>query len=94
MTFQVNYLSNAILCLLLLPLLRSTAESTSPPTPSHLSIVGSQMYIRSRYIKDPIPEATPIFDAFGDEKLFQSWSLYPDSKLLVRLFRKGAGENT
>ncbi|KAJ3887871.1 hypothetical protein GG344DRAFT_80304 [Lentinula edodes] len=88
MTFQVNYLSNAILSLLLLPLLRSTAEATNPPTPSYLSIVASQKYSDSRFIENPIPESTTVFDAYNDEKTFQPWSLYADSKLLVRLFVK------
>ncbi|KAJ3732853.1 hypothetical protein DFJ43DRAFT_283497 [Lentinula guzmanii] len=88
MTFQVNYLSNAILSLLLLPLLRATAEANSLLAPSYLSIVASQKYNESRFIANPIPESTTIFDAFNDEKGFQPWSLYADSKLLVRLFVK------
>ncbi|KAJ3819362.1 hypothetical protein F5880DRAFT_1113494 [Lentinula raphanica] len=88
MTFQVNYLSNAMLALLLFPLLRATAERTNPPTPSYLSIVASQKYSESRFIKSPIPETTPIFKACNDKEGFQPWSLYADSKLLVRLFVK------
>ncbi|KAF9065458.1 hypothetical protein BDP27DRAFT_53906 [Rhodocollybia butyracea] len=86
MSFQVNYLSNAILSLLLLPLLRITAESNSSQGPSYLSIVSSQSYSNSRYIKDPIPDSTYIFDTFNDKGSFEPWSLYPDSKLLVCLF--------
>ncbi|KAJ7752186.1 hypothetical protein DFH07DRAFT_904248 [Mycena maculata] len=81
--FQVNFLSNAILCVRLLPLLRATAERTG--SPSHLSFVGSRTLIDNTFTKYPVPEGTSIFAFLNDPAKFRMMR-YPDSKLLVFLW--------
>ncbi|KAJ7068521.1 hypothetical protein C8F01DRAFT_612825 [Mycena amicta] len=81
--FQVNFLSNALLALRLLPLLRSTAQQTG--TPSHLTFVGSRMTRMTSFAKSPIPETSTIFGFMNDQKKY-NMARYGDSKTLVAMW--------
>ncbi|ETS83869.1 hypothetical protein PFICI_05745 [Pestalotiopsis fici W106-1] len=76
---QVNYLSTALLAILLLPVLKSKATPTRPPT---LTFSGSDlMYtVASSKGKDP------ILQQFDDAKAYNQFSVYSKSKLLLAVF--------
>ncbi|KAJ7778589.1 hypothetical protein DFH07DRAFT_865407 [Mycena maculata] len=80
--FQINYLSNAILCVRLLPLLRHSSETSG--STSHLTIVGSRSQAQHTFTSHPIPDTTPVF-AFLNDPAHYRIKRYPDSKLLVSM---------
>jgi len=81
--FQVNYLSTAVLMLLLFPILVRTSETTG--TRSILAVVGSKLQNNSLWNKK---ETAPpsIFSEFANEATFSGSQRYPDSKYLVFQF--------
>ncbi|MCJ1334013.1 hypothetical protein MMC10_010720 [Thelotrema lepadinum] len=81
---QVNYLSNALLVLLLLPLLIRSAEKTGSPT--RLTWVGSRMHRRSTFINRPVAAETPIIEWMDDPQNFSTFNQYSDTKLLALFF--------
>ncbi|KAJ6570969.1 hypothetical protein DFH09DRAFT_1463133 [Mycena vulgaris] len=81
--FQINYLSNAILCVRLLPLLRRSAGTSN--SPSHLSIVGSRSQTMQTFTKYPIPDTTPVFTFLNDRAHYRI-QRYADSKALVSMW--------
>ncbi|KAK9234051.1 hypothetical protein V1525DRAFT_350900 [Lipomyces kononenkoae] len=85
LTLQVNYLSNALLALELLPLLEQTAVDEK--TSTRLSWVGSQAQVFSSLNKTPLEsEDESILRHFDDKAKFRSFYRYADSKLLVSMF--------
>ncbi|KAK9367445.1 hypothetical protein V1509DRAFT_626674 [Lipomyces kononenkoae] len=85
MTLQVNYLSNALLALELLPLLEQTAADEK--TPTRISIVGSQMHRLNSFNKKPLTsDDESILGYFDDKTKFSGFMRYSDSKLLVSMF--------
>lgn len=88
--FQVNYASNALLSILLLPLLR---KSSLPASPSYLNIVGSQMNTFHSFKSAPIPVSTPIFTYLNDQNVFNGSSRYNDTKLLASMWTKLLAEH-
>ncbi|KAJ7452842.1 hypothetical protein FB451DRAFT_1145123 [Mycena latifolia] len=87
--FQINYLSNAILSVRLLPLLRRSAETSR--SPSHLTVVGSRAQTQHSYVKHPIPETTPMF-AFLNDRANYRIQRYADSKVLVSMWLRELAE--
>jgi NAD(P)-dependent dehydrogenase (short-subunit alcohol dehydrogenase family) len=88
LTIQVNYLSTALLALLLLPILKSysaripaSARNGHPPALSH---VGSDI-MYSHSIPDPIT-GPPILSRWDDPKQFSMTKIYGISKVLLLLF--------
>ncbi|KAJ7152665.1 hypothetical protein C8R43DRAFT_1067124 [Mycena crocata] len=81
--FQINYLSNAILSVRLLPLLRNSAEVIG--SASFLSIVGSRMQTMHTYSKHPIPDTTSLFEFLNDRAQYRI-QRYADSKVLVSMW--------
>ncbi|KAF7301890.1 hypothetical protein MIND_00755000 [Mycena indigotica] len=81
--FQVNFLSNVLLAIQLLPLLRATAQKTA--SPSHLTFVGSRMTRRTSFISNTVPDSTGVYEFMNDPKKF-SISRYADSKTLVAMW--------
>jgi NAD(P)-dependent dehydrogenase (short-subunit alcohol dehydrogenase family) len=79
-TMQVNYLSTALLAILLLPLLRAkrAARATRPPV---LTIVGSD----AAYGAD-LETAGPVLQQLDNPKAFSQLPWYSKSKLLLVLF--------
>ncbi|KAJ7504865.1 hypothetical protein B0H11DRAFT_1796507 [Mycena galericulata] len=82
--FQINYVSNALLCVRLLPLLRRTAETSGAP--SHLTIVGSRMQQMHSLKEHPVPVTSSVFAFFNDRANYVGTKRYGDSKLLVSMF--------
>ncbi|KAL6855664.1 hypothetical protein J3F83DRAFT_764230 [Trichoderma novae-zelandiae] len=79
-TLQVNYLSTALLAILLLPILKAKklAGASQPPV---LSIVGSDAMYRSQ-----VELQGPILPQFHREKTFTQFAWYGKTKLLQALF--------
>jgi NAD(P)-dependent dehydrogenase (short-subunit alcohol dehydrogenase family) len=82
--FQVNFLSNAMLSVRLLPLLRTSAQQSG--STSYISIVGSRTIPLHSFAKYPVPEATSVFALLNDRALFRGFQRYPDTKLLVSMW--------
>ncbi|KAL4924094.1 uncharacterized protein BDV17DRAFT_301290 [Aspergillus undulatus] len=80
-TFSVNYLSTALLSLLLLPVLRTKRPPHNQP--SRLTIVGSGLALAASF---PERKASVLFSAFDDEKYFNYMERYSTTKLLLLLF--------
>ncbi|KAF4781107.1 short-chain dehydrogenase [Colletotrichum scovillei] len=78
--FQVNYLSTALLAILLLPVLKSKKASDQP---SRLTIVNSGTAFMAKF---PEQDKTPMIPAFDDEKSFNATDRYSTSKLLGHFF--------
>ncbi|KAF7355534.1 Short-chain dehydrogenase/reductase family protein [Mycena sanguinolenta] len=89
--FQVNFLSNAILSVRLLPLLRSSAESSCET--SHLSIVGSRAIVVHSFTKQPVPDTSSVFAFVNDRAHFRALMRYSDSKLLVSMWVHELGKH-
>ncbi|TVY35451.1 Short-chain dehydrogenase/reductase [Lachnellula occidentalis] len=81
---QVNYLSNAVLSLELLPLLQSTAAKRGAP--SRLTLVGSQTMGMHALVKKPLLENETITQRWDDKTRYGSLQRYSDSKLMVAAF--------
>ena len=81
---QVNYLSNALLVLSLLPILVQSAEKTGAPT--RLTWVGSRMHRRSTFITRSVAAETPIIEWMDDPQNFSTFNQYSDTKLLALFF--------
>lgn len=81
---QVNYLSTALLSLLLLPTLRKGAKEGRP---GRLTIINAAL---SHVAKPPFLKANgetkPILSSFDDEKAFSSGEWYNSSKVLMHMF--------
>ncbi|SJL02293.1 uncharacterized protein ARMOST_05619 [Armillaria ostoyae] len=82
LTFQVNYVSNALLAIALLPLLKSSSVQSN--TPSRLSIVGSEMTIIVKPMHIPVQSA--VFDFMTNNKNYDGSNRYSQSKLFVDMF--------
>ncbi|KAJ7033711.1 hypothetical protein C8F04DRAFT_957266 [Mycena alexandri] len=90
--FQVNFLSNAMLAVRLLPLLRASAQKSRAT--SHLCIVGSRMIPLHSYTKNPIPETSSVFAFVNDPAHFKKFSRYPDTKVLVTMLVRELARRT
>ena len=81
---QVNYHSNALLALLLLPLLESTAVKRGQP--SRLTFVGSVGMALHSLKKKPLLESETVAQRFDDKSKYAGFNRYSDSKLMVAAF--------
>ncbi|KAL8794654.1 MAG: hypothetical protein Q9195_002850 [Heterodermia aff. obscurata] len=81
---QVNYHSNALLALLLLPLLESTAAKKGQP--SRLTFVGSVTMGLHTLKKEPLLESETMAQRFDDKSRYASFNRYSDSKLMIAAF--------
>ncbi|KAF5572718.1 short-chain dehydrogenase reductase family [Fusarium pseudoanthophilum] len=81
-TFQVNYLSTALLALILIPILREKRGTTSP---ARLSLVGSDT---SYYANWKGRDSEPIIEAMDNPTSFDSWEAYKTTKLLLLMFAR------
>ncbi|KAF4337292.1 short-chain dehydrogenase reductase SDR [Fusarium beomiforme] len=83
---QVNYLSNVLLTLLLLPILEHTAELEGSPT--RITWTGSRMHLRTSLASNvPLKKNEGIFEHFDTPGVIPSLQRYGDTKLLVLLFQ-------
>jgi NAD(P)-dependent dehydrogenase (short-subunit alcohol dehydrogenase family) len=79
-TFQVNYLSTALLALVLVSVLRSKRVTTAP---GRLSLVGSDA---SYYANWKGTDSESVFEVLDDPARFDSWEAYKTTKLLLVMF--------
>ena len=88
-TIQANYLSTALLTVLLLPVLRSKSKGLDPP---RLTIVNS---LTSQLCKFPNRSKRPLLDSFDDTDVtpWNAEERYGVSKLLCQLFVVKLAEN-
>ncbi len=88
---QVNYYSNALLSLMLLPLLEKTSQtirasnSANKRTPK-ITWVGSLAQGFNSLGKFPVRTTSHVLPYFDSEKDYSRFSRYPDSKFLVAMF--------
>jgi NAD(P)-dependent dehydrogenase (short-subunit alcohol dehydrogenase family) len=83
--FQINYLSNVLLALELLPFLEKTATLTG--VPSRLSWVGSRAQLSTSFAnKRPYKAETSIAERMDNKKLYSGTTVYGDTKLFVAMF--------
>jgi len=80
MTIQVNYLSTALLAILLLPTMKPTASS---PGHGRLSIVNSEAALP---VKLDMPDTGSLLDTLDQRKGYNGLSQYSKSKLLIMMF--------
>ena len=78
--FQVNHLSNALLAVLLLPILQRTGG------PAHITVLGSRMATRHTFNKRPVDLGKPVAAHFNDPKNFNFVSHYGDTKFIIQSF--------
>ncbi|OLN81343.1 Dehydrogenase/reductase SDR family member 13-like protein 2 [Colletotrichum chlorophyti] len=78
--FQVNYLSTALLAILLLPVLKPKKPAKKP---ARLTIVNSGTSLMAKF---PEHEKESIIAGFDDEKIFDPVDRYATSKLVGHLF--------
>lgn len=87
---QVNFLSNALLSLLLLPLLKKTSHQLRNPTdPTRyptITWVGSIAQSFNSLARYPISPMDPILSHFSDPLKYSRLFRYSDTKFLVALF--------
>ena len=81
---QVNYHSNAILALELLPLLKSTVSQRGQPT--RLTFVGSAGHKMHSLNKSPVDQGKSVTQHWDDEEKYKPMLRYPDSKLMIAAF--------
>lgn len=80
-TLQVNYLSTALLAILLLPILKANR----PPgdEPAHLTIASAALTLAAKF---PYRSANPLLPAFDDPETYSGQEHYNSSKLLAHIF--------
>jgi NAD(P)-dependent dehydrogenase (short-subunit alcohol dehydrogenase family) len=89
---QVNYLSNVLLTLKLLPLLEATAAQSGEP--SRLSWVGSRAhYVSSFYQTRPLQNEERILERMDDKSKYSGFTVYSDTKMLVAIFISELGKS-
>ncbi|KAF4627994.1 hypothetical protein G7Y89_g10159 [Cudoniella acicularis] len=79
-TIQVNFLSTALLTILLLPILKAKAKANEP---GHLVWVQSEMAFWAKFKEK---DSTPLLPAFDKPETFNNPDRYSTSKLLGQLF--------
>ncbi|CAM1510853.1 Fc.00g083660.m01.CDS01 [Cosmosporella sp. VM-42] len=86
MTFQVNYLSTALLALLLVPILKSKRGTESP---AHLALVGSDASYWADW-KDT--SCKSVFQIVDNAANFATMDAYKKSKLFLNMFLERLSE--
>lgn len=79
-TLQVNYLSTALLTILMLPILK---EKDTPQKPGRITIVDSETAAWSKFKEQ---DSFEILTVFNNPKLFDMQDQYATSKLRAALF--------
>ncbi|EOD43395.1 putative short-chain dehydrogenase reductase family protein [Neofusicoccum parvum UCRNP2] len=82
---QVNVLSNALLSLLLLPLLQKTGHSTASHRPA-ITWVGSLAQAFNSLEGNPLPSSEAILPHYASEEHYSRLRRYADTKLFVAMF--------
>ncbi|KAF5709064.1 short-chain dehydrogenase reductase family [Fusarium mundagurra] len=87
-TYQINYLSTALLALVLTPILRKKRGTKSPAC---LSLVGSDT---SYYANWKGTDSESIPETMDNPAHFDSWEAYKTSKLLLVMFEQELSKHT
>ncbi|KAF3017200.1 hypothetical protein E8E14_012588 [Neopestalotiopsis sp. 37M] len=87
-SLQVNYLSTALLTILLLPILKMRRSTTSDARPPVLSLVGSDTMYMANW-----QSHGPVFRHFDDPSSFNSLQTYAKSKLVLMHFASKLAES-
>ncbi|EKG19784.1 Short-chain dehydrogenase/reductase SDR [Macrophomina phaseolina MS6] len=85
MCMQVNVLSNAVLSLLLLPLLLKTSRTSPDHTPT-ITWVGSLAQAFNSLQSTPLPRSAAILPHYASEAHYSRLRRYADTKLFVAMF--------
>lgn len=80
-TTQINYLSTALLCILLLPVLKHKSATGSGP--GRITIIGSGLAFAAKFRNRT---ASPLLPSFDDAQNFDVIDQYNTSKLLGMMF--------
>ncbi|KAL9036673.1 MAG: hypothetical protein Q9214_006031, partial [Letrouitia sp. 1 TL-2023] len=88
-TMQVNYLSNALLIVELLPHLEASAARSG--TPTRITWVGSRAYHNSMLPETSLQPNDTVIGHMDDPKTFHSFKRYHDSKMLCVMFMSELG---
>ncbi|KIW92280.1 uncharacterized protein Z519_07264 [Cladophialophora bantiana CBS 173.52] len=78
--FQINYLSTVLLCILLLPVLRSKAPAG---TPGRVTIINAALSLVAKFQNR---NKTPLLPSFDDPKAYDMSESYNTSKVLAHMF--------
>ena len=81
---QVNYLSNALLALELLPLLEATAAKENRAT--RMTWVGSRTHMNDANLDKTLHSKESVLDRFDDKSRYSAMSHYGNTKLLCVMF--------
>ncbi|KAJ0418803.1 putative short-chain dehydrogenase/reductase family protein [Aspergillus carlsbadensis] len=81
LVFQVNYLSTALLCMLLVSVMKDKNHTRAAGQPPVLTVVGSDTMYLSKF-----QPAGPIFPQMDAGTGYERMKQYMDSKLLVMVF--------
>ncbi|KAB5577481.1 hypothetical protein GE09DRAFT_988420 [Coniochaeta sp. 2T2.1] len=84
-TLQVNYLSTALLAVLLLPAMKPPTTSSSSRDPGHLTVVSSDAGLGVK-LKIPKEGQGSILDSLDDPQTFSGFPQYAISKMLLTAF--------
>ncbi|KAL9614964.1 MAG: hypothetical protein Q9167_000606 [Letrouitia subvulpina] len=88
-TIQVNYLSNALLIVELLPHLEASAAKSG--TPTRITWVGSRAHYNSTLPETSIQPKNTFIGHMDDPKTFHTFKRYHDSKMLCVMFMSELG---
>ncbi|KAL3484853.1 hypothetical protein BJX62DRAFT_229979 [Aspergillus germanicus] len=95
LTFQVNYLSIALLALLLLPVLREKkveGAQAANGKPGRITIIGSGMALTSKLLESQATDSS-LFSALDNPTYFDFLGRYATTKLLLCMFLKKLAEH-
>lgn len=90
-TFQANYLFQALLTFLLLPILK---DKSPPGSPAHLTWVNSGLALAAKFPQRKNAPARALFPALSNRQGFDSQEAYCTSKLLAHYFLWELAEHT
>jgi NAD(P)-dependent dehydrogenase (short-subunit alcohol dehydrogenase family) len=79
--FQINYLSQALLTILLLPILK--AKRPPGGQPAHLTIASAALTLAAKF---PQKNENPLFPSLNNKKQWDQQENYNTSKLLAHMF--------
>jgi len=82
-TLQINYLTTALLAILLLPKMKASASSSLSPEPGRMSIISSDAALRV-WLEDPGEGG--VLDSVDRPEDFDGFKQYSRSKLLITMF--------
>jgi NAD(P)-dependent dehydrogenase (short-subunit alcohol dehydrogenase family) len=89
-TFQVNYLSTALLAILLLPVLKA---KSGPKSPGKLTLISSALALQCKFANRNEDPLIPSFDDPKDWNMARAMEQYSISKLCILMLLKKLAES-